>query len=508
MQIGIRRGLAALVLACSALLVMAVPSAFGAQQVITSAGPLNNIYLNDNLGCQVDHTGDIAHEFFGGSDPGACGTFLHTGGTVYGPTVPAGDPRTPYTLVSQTGVTGSGTSADPFKVVTVVDVGSTGLRITQTDSYVVGDEFYRSDIAVSNSTGSAIDAALYHAGDCFLQESDEGFGFDDTASGGGIYCSINANNSPPDRIEGFVPLSAGSHHVEVDWPTIWHLIAGPQFPDSCECNIFQDNGAGLSWSLSVPANGSVTRSLLSTFSPTGVTPPVETLTLAPATASNPIGTPHTVTATLTSDGTPVAGATIRFSAAGANSASGSGTTNASGEATFTYTGLAAGGDSIIACDDKNTNGSCDPGEATATAEKTWTGAPVGAQGRMTGGGTIVGTRVHHGFELNCDTTKSPNNLEVNWGHGNRFHLGSLTSADCSNDPSISEGHPVAGFDTHKGSGTGTYNGTPGATAEWTMTDAGEPGRNDAFRIKITNAGNAVVLDVSGKIQGNHQAHAD
>ncbi len=269
---GIGRVTAALVIACFALLAVAAPSAIGAQQVITSVGPLNNIFLNDNLACNANHTGDTAPEFFGGTDPGACGTFIHTGETVYGPDVPAGNPRTPYDLVSQSAVTGAGTSGNPFQVVTVVDVGETGLRITQTDSYVVGDEFYRTDIVVSNSTGSNIAAALYHAGDCFLQESDDGNGFFDS-SGGGIYCSTNANNVPPDRIEGFVPLSSGSNYVEIDWPTIWDIIDGTQFPNTCECTTFQDNGAGLSWSLAVPANGSVTRSLLTAFSPTGETPP-------------------------------------------------------------------------------------------------------------------------------------------------------------------------------------------------------------------------------------------
>jgi uncharacterized repeat protein (TIGR01451 family) len=147
---------------------------------------------------------------------------------------------------------------------------------------------------------------------------------------------------------------------------------------------------------------------------------------------------------------------------------------------------------------------------TATENTTVQGGGGGgggaAQGRMTGGGTIAGTSVHHGFELHCDKTKSPNNLEVNWGKGNRFHLESLTSAACSDDPSISEGQPVAAFDTYRGTGTGTYNGKPGATAEWVMTDAGEPGRNDTLQIKVTDASGNVVLDVSGKITGNHQAH--
>ena len=166
-----------------AVLLTVAPRAFAAQQVITSAGPLNNIFLNDNLACQANHTGDTDEEFFGGTDPGACGTFLSTGGVDYGATVPAGNSRTDYTPVSQTPVTGTGTAADPFKVVTVVDVAATGLRITQTDSYVVGDENYRSDIAVTNSSSGAVDATLYHAADCFLQDSDLGFGFADSSNG-------------------------------------------------------------------------------------------------------------------------------------------------------------------------------------------------------------------------------------------------------------------------------------------------------------------------------------
>ena len=203
-----------------AVLMTVAPRAFAAQQVITSAGPLDNIYLNDNLACQATHTGDTQPEFFGDTNPGACGTFLTTGGVDYGPNdIPAGNnSRTDYTLVSQTPVTGTGTAADPFKVVTVVDVAATGLRITQTDSYVVGDENYRSDIAVTNSSSGAVDATLYHAADCFLQDSDLGFGFADSSTGA-IYCTKNANNNPPDRLEGFAPLSPGSHFIE-DW--LWH----------------------------------------------------------------------------------------------------------------------------------------------------------------------------------------------------------------------------------------------------------------------------------------------
>ncbi len=132
--------------------------------------------------------------------------------------------------------------------------------------------------------------------------------------------------------------------------------------------------------------------------------------------------------------------------------------------------------------------------------------------RMTGGGKIGNTKVSHGFTIQCDlNSDKPNNIQVNWGKGNKFHLEgkTLTSAVCSDDPNIDEENPVAGFDTFVGSGTGRYNKESGATIEFTFTDAEEPGKNDNASIKITDASNNVVLDVSGNLNGgNHQAHTD
>ncbi len=78
--------------------------------------------------------------------------------------------------------------------------------------------------------------------------------------------------------------------------------------------------------------------------------PELTLTLAPETSSGPIGTEHTVTATLLEDGVPVEGVTVDFQTLGgsANDASGSSVTDANGEATFSYIGFNLGTDSILA----------------------------------------------------------------------------------------------------------------------------------------------------------------
>ncbi len=125
--------------------------------------------------------------------------------------------------------------------------------------------------------------------------------------------------------------------------------------------------------------------------------------------------------------------------------------------------------------------------------------------RMTGGGSVFdanGIRFTHGFELHCDANQGPNNLQINWG-GNRFHLESLGSASCSDDASISEGKPVAGFDTFVGTGVGRLNGTSGVSITFKFTDAGEPGKGvDLAQFTID-----ALPQVSGTLnKGNHQAH--
>ncbi len=127
-------------------------------------------------------------------------------------------------------------------------------------------------------------------------------------------------------------------------------------------------------------------------------------------------------------------------------------------------------------------------------------------GRMTGGGSVFktdGARVTRGFEIHCDLSE-PNNLQVNWPGGNKFHLTSLTSAVCTDDPAIIQDPPAAPFDTFIGDGTGKLNGVDGATIHFVFVDAGEPGKNDTALIEIDGG---AALSVSGFIDvGNLQAH--
>jgi hypothetical protein len=93
------------------------------------------------------------------------------------------------------------------------------------------------------------------------------------------------------------------------------------------------------------------------------------LSLEPPSAVNEVDSDHTVTARLTANGWPLEGEWIHFLVTGANSASGERVTDSGGEADFTYTGTAAGIDTITACLDENHNCLCDTEELTTKAMK-------------------------------------------------------------------------------------------------------------------------------------------
>jgi Ca2+-binding RTX toxin-like protein len=102
-----------------------------------------------------------------------------------------------------------------------------------------------------------------------------------------------------------------------------------------------------------------------------------TLDLTPATDTNPEDTNHTVTAHVEDQfGDPLPGVIVRFSVTGAHTRAGSVTTNASGDAVFTYTGPNPGSDTITAYADQNANNVMDGVEPSDTATKTWSPATV------------------------------------------------------------------------------------------------------------------------------------
>ena len=180
---------------------------------------------------------------------------------------------------------------------------------------------------------------------------------------GGTCTNVTNVANLPDVVPGIIASQLTKLELTIDGGTPQGItgLASPVLP--------QDGPVSVSYSTTVPglAPGNHTLCVRATGNDGGGTGSVEhchdvvvaTITLAPATATNELGTPgqtHTVTATVAAgpDG-GVAGVTVGFSiGSGPNAGTSDGaTTNAAGEATFTYTatqGLAGlGTDAIEGC---------------------------------------------------------------------------------------------------------------------------------------------------------------
>ncbi|HEV2755534.1 MAG TPA: Ig-like domain-containing protein [Actinomycetota bacterium] len=208
---------------------------------------------------------------------------------------------------------------------------------------------------------------------------------------------------------------------------------------------------------------------------------VGTLTLTPRAATNQVGTQHTVTATVLNQfGQPVQGANVDFritngpNAGLAQAGMTDATTNAAGQATFTYTSNAVGQDTIAACTETggSENDTCDAGEPNATATKNWQTGPVttGAvnldmQSRQQSTAVVPGPPTPAGADTavdDCEVT-TPNNTNRETTASNQINPNQATGAAGSTNF-----HEIcaAAFQTN------AQAPTPGAQITFTITGVG------------------------------------
>lgn len=138
------------------------------------------------------------------------------------------------------------------------------------------------------------------------------------------------------------------------------------------------------------------------------------------------------------------------------------------------------------------------------------------QGRMTGHGHEFNVTDSNGVTWNkvqwefrntvCNEQRFPD-LKVEFGR-NKFILTGYTSGPTcvQRFGAGAEGQPRAGFDTFWGSGTGTLNGVPGASATFEFSDLGEPGRGDLATFTIIAPDGSIAYSGGALDGGNHQAH--
>ncbi|HEX5824790.1 MAG TPA: post-COAP-1 domain-containing protein [Candidatus Limnocylindrales bacterium] len=225
-----------------------------------------------------------------------------------------------------------------------------------------------------------------------------------------------------------------------------------------------------------------------------------TLDLQPETATNTVDAQHCVTATVKDAfGNVTPGITVDFSVTPATfrtPPSGTAVTNASGVAQFCYTSALPGTDAISAFADTNGDSVQNGTEPGDTAAKTWvipgtsTGCKVTYGGRITAANGDKAT-----FGGNAKGT-GPSGQEEYQDHGPAMdinvHSIDVQAVLCSDD-----GLSASIF------GTATIDGLGSVDYRIDVTDLGEPGSSDTYRIRLSNGYDSGVQTLSG---GNVQIH--
>jgi hypothetical protein len=329
-------------------------------------------------------------------------------GTVYGfqgsagPGIPTdGEGGMEYTFVEQGPATGSGTVAEPYADVTKFKVRDAGTSkdyalVTDKTTYVNGEPQFTSTYTVENITGkggeTAPSATLYfhaiYAGDLFVANDDHGTG----VFLGGPPRFIGGQNPNTGTLGGFIEATpAWSNWQEGFWdgpepyePTIpedkgiWNAVrtsaaATSVFNNTIDPNLI-DNGAGVSWDDHLTSG--LAPGTSASYSIVNRSQVPTALGVQPVSQSHTVGQTATITVTATDNvGNPYPNRSLVYSIGGANPKSGSVTTNASGVATISYVGTAAGLDTMQMFLDLAGTGVQASQDPAAAAQITWAPAP-------------------------------------------------------------------------------------------------------------------------------------
>ncbi|HEY3203750.1 MAG TPA: hypothetical protein VGL03_08815 [Thermoanaerobaculia bacterium] len=229
----------------------------GAPTVHTITGSPLTLDIGDDTSMQVYNSNvpGTGQFYPPGCNPGETadwGVFAGIGGVIYGPDFnnhpcgSASNSYTPWTVVSFTPVSGTGTAVDPFTQVIVVDAGTTGLRLTETLTYVNGSATANIALAFSNVGAGAVTWDTFDGADLFLADNDAGFPFatPPTASGShGADASCTTQLQYTISVLGTTPADRYSAN---GYSTVWSEISAGSLSNTVAPGCL-DDGAALEW---------------------------------------------------------------------------------------------------------------------------------------------------------------------------------------------------------------------------------------------------------------------
>src|SRR4051812_10290183 len=179
------------------------------------------------------------------------GVYVWANGQVWGPaSVPLGPVVNQYTPVSNI-MYGAGTVLSPWRIITNLRLGSTGLTLSRNVRYTNGDLYTRQDFELTNSGTQTFNISMFHAADMNTANEDIGYGFYRDLRH--AICGFNQARSV---YQVFIPLNPNSRYKEDIWNNIWGAIGSPSGPGAGFDNTYRpddllDYGAGLQWQFSI-----------------------------------------------------------------------------------------------------------------------------------------------------------------------------------------------------------------------------------------------------------------
>jgi hypothetical protein len=302
-------------------------------------------------------------------------------------------PKLQYVPVTNTGPTGNGSAAEPYKVVTVFAayVGTKKyFEVTQTTEYITGNPFFTVNVTVKNTSTETVYYRAIYAGDLFVNGNDVGTG----VFLAGPPRFVGGQNQTSGVLGGFqeelhtftgASVPAWTSYGEDYWastPTggIWNDVehsanATQVFPDSVSPEDF-DNGAGVAWDTHYHEGEGLAPGAEQQYAIVNYTTIPSTLQVSPTSQGLAQGQTATITVTAVNNaGQPYPNTPLRYTIAGANPMSGVVNTNAQGVALVHDVGTHAGTDLISMYLDLGNSGSQVANDPTGTAQVTFVPLP-------------------------------------------------------------------------------------------------------------------------------------
>lgn len=236
------------------------------QDIGAAVGPLRHIYIGADGSFQVSHAANNdSFQVNPATSPlGDAGTFLAYNGLCYAPRFEQHDDTSvpdrgqqPWDMHAQSAVaTVDGVS----RVITQLQTLGDDITVTQVDTYVHGQDCWRTDMILQNDYNVAAEVILYRALDTQLYGGAGGCGM--TRAGGIVGVARNEGNIPAGPVLWLIPLVGGGY-VEDNINDIWDNVLGlVSLPNTVKSTEETDAGLGVAWELTIPPRSVVVRSCL------------------------------------------------------------------------------------------------------------------------------------------------------------------------------------------------------------------------------------------------------